>query len=71
MYIMNSATDNSLYRMKSTEDYEWLTIAVRRFLHNHGNIATEWSLKSGLCPRIEYKVQQIIHCILYIVQNEK
>ena len=29
---------------------EWVTIVLRRFLHNHGKIATEGSLKPGLCP---------------------
>ena len=27
-----------------------MNIAFRRFLHDHGNIATEESLKPGLCP---------------------
>ena len=27
-------------------------IALRRFLHNHGNIATEGSPKPGLCPTL-------------------
>ena len=31
---------------------EWVNIALRRFLHNHGNIATEGSPKSGLCPTL-------------------
>ena len=26
--------------------------ALRRFLHNHGNIATEGSPKPGLCPTL-------------------
>ena len=26
-----------------------MNIALRRFLHNHGNIATEGSPKPGLC----------------------
>ena len=27
-------------------------IALRRLLHNHGNIATEGNPKSGLCPTL-------------------
>ena len=29
-----------------------MNIALRRFLHDHGNIATEGSLKPGLCPTL-------------------
>ena len=29
-----------------------MNIASRRFLHNHGNIATERSPKPGLCPTL-------------------
>ena len=29
-----------------------MNIALRRFLHNHGNIATERSPKPGLCPTL-------------------
>ena len=29
-----------------------MNIALRRFLHNHGNIATKGSLKPGLCPTL-------------------
>ena len=29
-----------------------MNIALRRFLHNHGNIATEGSTKPGLCPTL-------------------
>ena len=29
-----------------------MNIAFRRFLHNHGNIATEGSPKPGLCPTL-------------------
>ena len=31
---------------------ERVNIALRRFLHNHGNIATEGGSKSGLCPTL-------------------
>ena len=31
---------------------EWMNIALVRFLHNHGNILTEGSQKSGLCPTL-------------------
>ena len=29
-----------------------MTIALRRFLNNHGNIAKEGSPKPGLCPTL-------------------
>ena len=32
--------------------YEYMNIALRRFLHNHGNIATEGSPKPGLRPTL-------------------
>ena len=31
---------------------DWVNIALRRFLHNHGNVATEGSPKPGLCPTL-------------------
>ena len=31
---------------------EWVNIGLRRFLHNHGNIATEGSPRSWLCPTL-------------------
>ena len=31
---------------------EWVNIALRHFLHNQGNIATEWSPKPKLCPTL-------------------
>ena len=30
----------------------YMNIALRRFLHNHGTIATEGSPKTGLCPTL-------------------
>ena len=30
----------------------YMNIALRRFLHNHGNIATAGSPKLGLCPTL-------------------
>ena len=30
----------------------YMNIALRRLLHNHGNIATEGSPKPGLCPTL-------------------
>ena len=30
----------------------YMNIVLRRFLHNHGNIATEGSPKPGLCPTL-------------------
>ena len=35
-----------------TLDHMNMNIALRRFLHNHGNIATEGSPKPGLCPTL-------------------
>ena len=32
---------------------ERVNIALDRFLHNNGNIPTEGSLKTGLCPGVE------------------
>ena len=31
---------------------EWVNIALRRYLQNHGNIATVGSTKTGLCPTL-------------------
>ena len=40
-----------------------VNIALRRFLHNDGNIATDWSLKSELCPTlIEWLQGLFIYC---------
>ena len=33
-------------------EYIYMNIALRRFLHNHGNIATKISPKPGLCPTL-------------------
>ena len=32
--------------------YIYMNIALRRFLHNHDNIATEGSPKPGVCPTL-------------------
>ena len=32
--------------------YVYMNITLRRFLHNHGNNATEGSPKPGLCPTL-------------------
>ena len=40
-----------------------MNIALRRFLHNHGNIATEGSPKPGLCPTLisnDFKVSLLV-----------
>ena len=34
---------------------EWVDIALRYFLRNHGNIETERSPKPGLCPTLIWK----------------
>ena len=34
----------------SLAEYLHMNIALRRFLHNYGNIATEGSPKPGRCP---------------------
>ena len=31
---------------------KWVNITLRRFVHKHGNVATEWILKLGLCPTV-------------------
>ena len=41
-----------LLGMVSPHTCELVDIALRRFLHNHGNIATEGSPKPGLCPTL-------------------
>ena len=40
-----------------------VNIASRRFLHNHGDFATEGSPKSGLCPTLIEGLQRffIVH----------
>ena len=41
--------------------YIYVNIALRRFLHNHGNITTEGSPKPGLCPiNSEYQLKRDI-----------
>ena len=40
----------ALYRGSTV--YNYINIALRRFLHNHGNIATEGSPRPGLCPTL-------------------
>ena len=43
---------------------EYMNIALRRFLHNHGNIATEGSPKPGQCPTLisnDFKRFFIVH----------
>ena len=51
---LNLSPNTSLY-LSSRPDFnkyrgsEWVNIVLRRFLHNHGNIASEESPKSGLC----------------------
>ena len=33
-------------------DWLWVNIALRRFLQNRDNIATEGSTKPGICPTL-------------------
>ena len=40
--------------------FEYVNIALRRFLHNHGNIATEGSLKPGLCTTLIEWIQEFL-----------
>ena len=47
---------------------EWVNIASRRFLHNHGNIATEWSPMLGLCSTYCYRMTSRV---LYSAQYHK
>ena len=35
-----------------TDPHMNMKIVLRRFLHNHGNMATEGSPKPGLCPTL-------------------
>ena len=42
--------DLSLNHSQGT--YIYIYIVLRRFLHNHGNIATDGSPKPGLCPTL-------------------
>ena len=48
-HFITLKTDLFLLKLTVLED---MNIALRRFLHNHGNIATERSMKPGLCPTI-------------------
>ena len=41
---------------------EGQNIALGRFLHKHGNIATEGSPKSGLCPTLINRIQGFLLC---------
>ena len=44
---------------------ECVNIAIRRFLHNHGNIATEGNPKPGLC------LFRMTSGVLYIAQYHR
>ena len=53
----------------------WVNIALRRFLHYHGNIATEGSPKPGLCPTLisnDFKGSlecTVQHCTLHALEQ--
>ena len=42
-----------------------MNIALRRFLHNHGNIETEGSPKPGLCPTLIWMTSRILYSAQY------
>ena len=50
-HFITLKTDLFLLKLTVLEDMN-MNIALRRFLHNHGNIATERSMKPGLCPTL-------------------
>ena len=49
-YTMTRCYYYFCYRLLISQPGEWVNIALRRFLHNHGNIATKQSPKPELCP---------------------
>ena len=50
--------------------YLYINIALRRFLHNHGNIATEGSPKVRLCPTlISNDFKGSLYSVLYHRQH--
>ena len=49
-YIEEDKVFHGLYT--STHQRVCVNIALRPFLHSHGNIATEGSPKPGLCPTL-------------------
>ena len=48
---------------------QWVNIALRRFWHNHGSIATEGSLKSAPCPTRINGYNSIVYSIQYHRQH--
>ena len=54
MFVLNKITINfDQFHCNTTKVMNMnINIALRRFLHNHGNIATEGSPKPGLCPTL-------------------
>ena len=46
-----------------------MNIALRRFLHNHGNIATEGSSKPRLCPLLFRMTSMVLHSAQYHKQH--
>ena len=46
-----------------------MNIALRRFLHNHGNIATEGSPKPGLCPTLISNDSMVLYSAQYHRQH--
>ena len=55
----------SLYVHKSGIKPDLFIFILRRFLHNHGNIAIEGSPKSGLSP-----TRKVWAKILYIIEQD-
>ena len=49
MYASDWLTD---WLTDGRTDWLWVYIALRRFLHNRDNMATEGSPKPGICPTL-------------------
>ena len=69
-------TDLIKYRSVIFDIYMYMNIALRRFLHNHGNITTEESPRPRLCPtlistsRVLYSAQyHRQHCTLHAFEQ--
>ena len=48
-----------------------MNIALRSFLHNHGNIATEGSPKPELCPTLIWMISRVLYSAQYHRQHCK
>ena len=49
--------------------YKYMNIALRRFLYNHGNIATKGSPEPGLCPTLIWVTSRVLHSAQYHRQH--